>query len=217
MMFLTEGLKAKGFYSYDYTINDNKVYQQTYNVYLANVNTTVTPNTVTYVPSQAQFPAYVNRSYNKGVNTLLQFSLDYSHTFAKNHNVQALALYEETGINSDNFSAQRNVTLPVDQLGAGTALNQVAGQNLNGIQGYATRSFVGKLHYDFQSKYLVDFSARDDGSSRFASNKRFGLFPAVLAAYRLSEEPFFKKISGLSFIDNLKFRGSYGVTGTLPV
>jgi TonB-linked SusC/RagA family outer membrane protein len=208
-----EGLTAKGFYSYDYTINDNKVYQQTYNVYLANVNTTVTPNTVTYVPSQAQVPAYVNRSYNKGINTLLQFSLDYNHTFAKYHNVQALALYEETGTNSDNFSAQRNVTLPVDQLGAGTALNQVANQNLGGIQGYATRSYVGKLHYDFKSKYLADFSVRDDGSSRFAANKRFGLFPAVLAAYRLSEEPFIKKSSALSFIDNLKFRGSYGVTG----
>jgi TonB-linked SusC/RagA family outer membrane protein len=208
------GLKAKAFYSYDYTIADNKTYQKAYNVYLANINTTVTPNTVTYVPTQAVPNSFVSRSYNEQVNTLMQFSLNYNHVFAKYHTIQAQAIFEQTGVNSDNFNAQRNLSLPVDQLGAGAAdINQIGTQNLGSLQDNATKSYIGTLHYDFKSKYLVDFSVRDDGSSRFAPGKRFGIFPAVLGAYRISEEPFIKGNPSFAFLDNLKFRGSYGVTG----
>jgi TonB-linked SusC/RagA family outer membrane protein len=71
-------------------------------------------------------------------------------------------------------------------------------------------SYVGRLIYTFDQKYIVTASIRDDGSSRFAPNKRWGIFPAVAAAWRIDQEPFLKYVSWLS---DLKIRGSYGVTG----
>ncbi len=71
-------------------------------------------------------------------------------------------------------------------------------------------SYVGRLIYTFNQKYIVTASIRDDGSSRFAPNKRWGIFPAVAAAWRVDEEPFLKNVRWLS---DFKIRGSYGKTG----
>lgn len=71
-------------------------------------------------------------------------------------------------------------------------------------------SFFGRVDYAFADKYLIDFSIRADGSSRFGSADPWGYFPAVGAAWRLKREPFLKDIT---FIDDLKLRASYGSTG----
>jgi TonB-linked SusC/RagA family outer membrane protein len=71
-------------------------------------------------------------------------------------------------------------------------------------------SYVGRLIYTFDHKYIVTASIRDDGSSRFAPNKRWGIFPAVAAAWRVDQESFLKNVRWLS---DFKIRGSYGVTG----
>lgn len=71
-------------------------------------------------------------------------------------------------------------------------------------------SFFSRVDYNFASKYYAEFVLRADGSSRFGSNNKWGYFPAVGAAWRISEEEFLKDIS---FISNLKLRGSYGITG----
>jgi TonB-linked SusC/RagA family outer membrane protein len=67
-----------------------------------------------------------------------------------------------------------------------------------------------KADYGFSDKYMVSFAVRRDGSSRFSKSKRFGVFPAVAVAWRISNEPFF---SGLSWVSDLKIRGSLGKTG----
>lgn len=67
------------------------------------------------------------------------------------------------------------------------------------------------LNYGFANKYLIGATVRRDGSSRFGSEKRFGTFPSVSAGWRLSNEGF---MSGLTWIDDLKLRGSYGVLGS---
>ncbi|GAA4435918.1 TonB-dependent receptor [Ravibacter arvi] len=71
-------------------------------------------------------------------------------------------------------------------------------------------SFFGEVKYDFKDKYLVGATLRTDGSSRFGQNRRFGYFPSVSAAWRLSEEAFLDKVK---FLDDLKLRASYGFTG----
>ncbi len=71
-------------------------------------------------------------------------------------------------------------------------------------------SFFGRLNYDFGGKYIVTVNVRRDGSSRFAKDFRWGTFPSIGAAWRISEESFFPK-GGL--INELKLRGSYGITG----
>jgi TonB-dependent starch-binding outer membrane protein SusC len=71
-------------------------------------------------------------------------------------------------------------------------------------------SFFGEARYDYDDRILVTASLRSDGSSNFGANNRFGYFPALSAAWRISQEKFFK--SG-GFVDDLKLRGSMGLTG----
>lgn len=71
-------------------------------------------------------------------------------------------------------------------------------------------SFFGRINYGFEDKYLVDFNIRADGSSAFGANKRWGYFPSVGAAWRIKQENFLKSVD---FINDLKLRVSYGVTG----
>lgn len=71
-------------------------------------------------------------------------------------------------------------------------------------------SFVGRVNYAFQDKYLASVSFRRDGSSVFGSDTKFGNFPAASIGWRVSEEDF---LAGSDFVSNLKVRLSYGVTG----
>ena len=70
-------------------------------------------------------------------------------------------------------------------------------------------SFFAESRYDYDDRILVTASLRTDGSSNFGKNNRFGYFPALSAAWRISQESFFKS----SIIDDLKLRGSVGLTG----
>jgi TonB-linked SusC/RagA family outer membrane protein len=71
-------------------------------------------------------------------------------------------------------------------------------------------SYMGRINYVFRDKYLLDLIARVDGASKFGANNKYGFFPAAAVAWRVSEEPFIKRIPAIS---NLKLRFSYGVTG----
>ncbi len=75
-------------------------------------------------------------------------------------------------------------------------------------------SLFGRLQYGFQNKYLLTTTLRRDGSSRFGANNRFGTFPSVSAGWRISEEGF---LNDVSWLDNLKIRGSYGITGNQEI
>ncbi|MBC8109760.1 MAG: TonB-dependent receptor, partial [Verrucomicrobia bacterium] len=71
-------------------------------------------------------------------------------------------------------------------------------------------SFFAKIDYGFDSRYLVSFSVRGDGSSKFGTANQWGYFPAVGAAWRINQEKFLQNVD---FISNLKLRVSYGITG----
>ncbi len=71
-------------------------------------------------------------------------------------------------------------------------------------------SFFGRFNYTYNGKYLLTATLRDDGSSRFSSNNRWGLFPSVAVAWRMKDEQF---LSNVNFLSDLKFRAGYGVTG----
>jgi len=70
-------------------------------------------------------------------------------------------------------------------------------------------SYFGEMKYDYNYKYLLTLSGRIDGSSNFGENHKYGIFPAAAAAWRVSMEDFFN----VSFINDLKLRASYGITG----
>jgi TonB-linked SusC/RagA family outer membrane protein len=199
------GLSAKGLFSYDWTTSDNKDYQKSYLLYLP-----TSPTTATAYP--LNIPQIV-RYYGSSASTLKQLSLNYNHAFG-GHNVDATVVYEERNSYNDNISATRNLIFNnLDQLGAGTTVGQIGTQNPGGGNATAMKSAIGKIHYDFKGKYLLDLTGRYDGSSDFTRKRQWGFFPSILAAWRISEESFMKNITAFSFINNLKIRGSYGVMG----
>lgn len=79
---------------------------------------------------------------------------------------------------------------------------------------YSFVGFFGRVNYSFQNKYLFSASGRIDGSSRFGVNDQYGFFPAVSAGWIISDESF---LNGSSFIDFLKLRTSFGITGNANI
>lgn len=92
---------------------------------------------------------------------------------------------------------------------ATTVTSYDASRSKNNLVSYFTRANLG-----WANKYLATFSVRTDGSSKFGENNRYGVFPAASLGWVVSEEPFFKRFSGLG---TFKLRGSYGVTGNQGV
>ena len=205
-----EGLSLKGLYSYDYENSNNKIYQKQYNQYNYDANSD------TYNAIVQQSPSSVQREFYEYPNNLQQLSLNYIHTFSGVHNVSALVLYEQSYRSADNFYAYRQLSIPVDQLLAGSSNNQVGNmysdENSNFFR-RTNKALVGRVNYNFQSKYLVEFSFREDGSSQFGPGQQWGFFPAISGGWSISQENFWKNSRLLSKIDNLKVRASYGKVG----
>lgn len=108
-----------------------------------------------------------------------------------------------TGLNP--FSEDRDfVTLNTTTAGS----SRTVGSNY--FKGVNFSSVFGRLNYGFDDRYLVSLVVRRDGSSRFGSENRYGVFPAFSAAWRISEENF---MSSMTWIDDLKIRGGYGIMG----
>ena len=204
------GLSAKAVFSYDYTLNNNKIYNQLYNTYTYN------PATGVYaVTGTQQSPSTVRREFYDYPTTLGQFSINYNRTFLNTHHVNATALYEQSHRTGDNFFAQRELAIPVDQLFAGNSTNQQGNMSSNILNtfDYQNAAYVGFVTYDYKGKYFGKFAFRYDGSSKFSPAKQYGFFPDYELGWRISEENFFRQLGALSFINNFKVRGSYGKTG----
>jgi TonB-linked SusC/RagA family outer membrane protein len=206
-----KNLKLRGMYSYDWRGLEEKEFRTPFVQYYADKTTSAN----NYNRYWRQFVGFTN--------TLLQLSANYSISI-ENHTLSALALYEENVRKADNFEAKRDVILTsVEQLFAGSNSNQEAnqqrtkdidGRNVSVLNHLVNKAAVGRLNYDYASKYLAEFSFRFDGSSRFAPKRQWGFFPAVSGGWRLSEEAFIKENGNLSkIINNLKLRVSYGLMG----
>ncbi|MDR1097715.1 MAG: TonB-dependent receptor [Tannerella sp.] len=138
-----------------------------------------------------------------------QASLNYDRTFAGAHHVTLLALFEGIDYKGDWFSASRDNFLSpsVEQLYAGdnsTAKNDGSASEMGRV------SYVGRLNYSYKDKYLLEATMRADASAKFSPTKRWGYFPSVSAAWRISEENF---MQNADFLDNLKLRANYGQSG----
>lgn len=201
------GLSAKGLYSYDYYMSKNKLYQKAYNQYNYDAGADA------YRAIANQTPATVRNEFFERPSTLMQLSLNYDHSFKGGHNISGLVLYEESERTGDNFYAQRELSLPVDQLLAGNSANQQGYLNAGDLYQMSNKGIVGRINYNYNSKYLAEFSFRNDGSSKFGAGHQWGFFPSASLGWRLSQEQFWKNSAALSFIDELKFRVSYGKLG----
>jgi TonB-linked SusC/RagA family outer membrane protein len=140
----------------------------------------------------------------------LNWFLNYSRNFGK-HGVEALGVFEqaENGGNRSVSRAENPLTM-YDQMFVYPTDREMRETNAWEVVG-ARQSYIGRLNYNFDSRYIAEFSFRYDGNTLFPQNKRWGFFPSVSAAWRLSEESFFKNLSDK--VDELKLRASYGTTG----
>src|SRR6266702_3945670 len=134
---------------------------------------------------------------------------EFSRTFADRHALQLMAGVSHEDYDMDSVRAARYgfTSQDVWGLNLGTGTMWMGG----GGEQWAIRSLFSRLSYGFNNKYLLDATLRYDGSSRFRPEKRWGFFPGVSLAWRVSEEPFARRHLGT--FDDLKLRASYGETG----
>lgn len=153
-----------------------------------------------------------NRNYDYYDYTLENL-LIYDNTFAKNHHINFTGLfsYQEDYKASTSFSYNNILADYIEYF------NPALGANLNGSGAYAKFnivSFMGRLNYNYKSKYLLTVTARSDGSSTLAKGNKYHLFPSVAAGWNIGDENFLKNAD---FISNLKLRLSYGEVGNAAV
>jgi TonB-linked SusC/RagA family outer membrane protein len=142
----------------------------------------------------------------------LRAMLDYDRVF-DDHGVTALLGYEQTAYDWEQIRVGREgfYNNELREINVGDASRQETWGTSNQ---WRLRSGFGRLGYNYQGRYLLEASARYDGSSRFADGNRYGFFPSFSAGWRISEEPF---LANLDFLDELKLRGSWGRLGNQQI
>lgn len=148
------------------------------------------------------------RDYNAYYN--LQALLNYKKSFGV-HTLDILAGYQQESENTDWLKGARS-GYPTDilwELNPGPKDNW---SNDGDGEHWALASFIGRINYDYDNKFILSVSMRSDASSRFAKGSRWSTFPSVAGAWRLSQESFMEGTR--SFLDDLKVRVSWGQTGS---
>ncbi|WP_113663334.1 SusC/RagA family TonB-linked outer membrane protein [Pedobacter nanyangensis] len=142
-------------------------------------------------------------------NLLNENLITFNRTFNKKHRIDAVGGFtmQRSSTEGDGYVS---ILLPNEMLGIkGLDQGTILSKTMSGS--YATLvSFLGRVNYSFNSRYLFTLSFRSDGSSKFSPSNRWGYFPSGAFAWNLGEESFIKKIKTIS---SAKLRLSYGVTG----
>jgi TonB-linked SusC/RagA family outer membrane protein len=148
-------------------------------------------------------------------NSSLQYesTLNYTKTIEK-HTFQALAGYTYQTLES-NSSYMDNSKFDVDlysynNIGAGAAIHTNQAYMSSYKESSILISFFGRLMYNYNERYLLAVSLRKEGSSRFGANNKWGWFPAASLGWRINKESF---MTNVSWVNDLKLRVGYGVTG----
>ncbi len=178
-----------------------------------NLNTgyDIAESSINYFAPATYFPAnvsngnfYAGDPASKTENVFLETTLNYFKTFKKlSSSLDGLVGYSYNDFKTTNFLYP--------------SFDAVGNLQPNSEPNFAFDipqstliSYFGRLTYIQNDKYILTGTLRTDGSSRFSENNRWGVFPALAAAWKVSDENFIKKFN---YISNLKFRAGYGVTG----
>ncbi|MDO9152860.1 MAG: TonB-dependent receptor [Paludibacter sp.] len=155
--------------------------------------------------------SYLYQQYNKNITWMWDNMLTYEQTFGK-HKVGGMLGTSAQESRYDYISASKKTFASdlTQQLDNG--LTQAV--NRGNTSSWSLFSMMGRLNYAYKDKYLATATIRRDGSSRFGSGNKYGWFPSASLAWRISEEEFFKS---LTFVNDMKVRGGYGVTGNQEI
>ncbi len=144
------------------------------------------------------------RNFYWNLNELLQYNREIGK-----HSFGVMVSHEAQAWNGQGFSAQRVgfASNDIPSLNLGDALGQTTGSYKNSG---ALESYLGRINYTYDNRYILQLAGRADGSSNFGTENRWGYFPSVSVAWRITGENFMKD---LPFINELKIRAEYGTTG----
>lgn len=156
-------------------------------------------------------------SNGRSENILYESTVSYGKSFG-DHDLQTVAGYSYQE-NTDNTSYVGNGGFDTDvfeynNIGAGSYFKSGQGDLGSYKESSKIISLFARVMYNFNEKYLASFSLRRDGSTKFGINNKWGLFPAVSVGWRLEKEQFLENVS---WINSLKVRAGYGVTGNQSV
>lgn len=142
---------------------------------------------------------------------LAENTLNYKHSFG-DHNFDVLAGYTAQKYHAD-FNSQSGYGFPNDRISSLAAATQFNTPSFD-IQEWSVVSFVSRLNYNYKNKYLLSASFRRDGSSRFATNTKYGNFPAVSIGWNVSDESY---MANIPVVSSLKIRAGYGLNGNYDI
>lgn len=135
-------------------------------------------------------------TYNKGWNR-------------DRHKLNVVAGFTIEGINMETYGYSSKF-IPIESLGISGMDDGLPNTMTARLSDNRLMSALGRVNYNYKSKYLVTASFRADGSSKFAPNHRWGFFPSGAVAWRMSKEDFMRRVK---FVSDLKLRASWGLTG----
>jgi TonB-linked SusC/RagA family outer membrane protein len=189
------GLNFSAFGSYTYFDAQNKRY---------------IPNDIRQGELNGNGWAYIADHNRKDLMGNLELS--YTKDFGKHH-IDALALMEGQRYKTFTWSTQakgfETNYFKYNNLKAGA--NVAWGDNTSYSSEYKLMSYMGRINYMYNDRYIFTGNLRADGSSKLGKGNKWGYFPSASAAWIISSEPFFKE--ALPAVNNLKLRVGYGVTG----
>jgi len=191
-----EGLKGSANVSYEYNSRQRRFYLPTYAIMEGQAEKGRGERSLADYKVM-QIETYIN--YDKEINEKHRFNALLGYSYLDN-------IYEGFGATRRGFDTDAFL---YNNLAAGADYR--AGDVYSYKGRSALASFFGRVNYNFMSRYMITATLRNDGSSRFGENHKWGWFPSASAAWRVSEEEF---MSGTTnWLDNLKLRVGYGVTG----
>ncbi|HEV2483301.1 MAG TPA: TonB-dependent receptor [Puia sp.] len=195
---IVKGLHAKT------TINGD-LFTQDFNAYYGtNFGTFGVP------PPRSASSSSAQNSSNNTYSWLNENTLDYAHSFG-DHNLDILAGYTTQKWNQD-YRSITGTGFANDAVPWISGATSTTGSSNNAA--WTVASALARVNYDYKKRYYLSATIRNDGSSRFGANKKYGTFPSVSAAWVASDESFFPKSNAVTF---LKFKGSYGLAGNFNV
>jgi TonB-linked SusC/RagA family outer membrane protein len=163
-------------------------------------------------------PSTASISNSIATHWTVEHLLSYDHTFAQKHKVNAVAMYsaEQTKSNNSNVAAKN---IPADafqfyNLGQSAAADITVNPNYQGFTERGLMSYMGRVMYSYDDRYMLSATVRADASSVLAPGHQWHTYPAVSAGWNIMKESFMKSIT---VINDLKFRAGYGQTSNQAV
>ena len=165
-------------------------------------------------PTQKNTENKISRGYEKTMNWLWESTVNYNKTFATKHSIQALAGYTMESTRMENlFGSKSGVPDNLPNLKYIDAAQNAGSAAVSGTAWESSMiSYLGRINYSYDNRYLVTASIRSDESSKFSKANRYAYFPSFSIAWKVNNEQFFKKLK-LNFFDDLKIRAGWGQIG----